>query len=74
MLLYKTQLMIMETIRIAIIEVCCPHCESALVYKHGKAPTGLQRYCCRDCKQSFQYEYRYEANKKEPPKKSFKWP
>ncbi len=53
----------------ATIEVTCIHCQSSLVYKHGKAPTGLQRYRCRECKRSFQYEYRYNANKKDVAEK-----
>ena len=28
----------------ASIQVLCIHCDSALVYKHGKAPIGLQRF------------------------------
>ncbi|WGZ96369.1 MAG: IS1-like element transposase [Candidatus Thiothrix putei] len=34
-----------------------------LVYRHGKARSGLQRYRCRDCHHCFQLEYLYEANK-----------
>ena len=53
----------------ASIQVLCIHCDSELVYKHGKAPTGLQRFRCRDCHRSFQYEYRYEGNKHDIPEK-----
>ena len=45
------------------VTLICPACESERIYKHGKARSGLQRYRCRDCKQCFQQEYLYEANK-----------
>ena len=45
------------------ILVKCPSCQSELVYRHGKARSGLQRYRCRDCQHCFQREYLYEANK-----------
>ena len=41
----------------ASILVKCPSCESELVYRHGKARSGIQRYRC------FQLDYLYEANK-----------
>lgn len=47
----------------ASILVKCPSCQSELVYRHGKARSGLQRYRCRDCHHCFQLEYLYEANK-----------
>ncbi len=47
----------------AVIQVLCPRCEGDQVYKHGKAPSGLQRYRCQSCNHCFQYEYRYEGNK-----------
>ena len=45
------------------ITLICPVCESERIYKHGKARSGLQRYRCHDCKQCFQQEDLYEANK-----------
>ena len=47
----------------ASILVKCPSCESELVYRHGKARSGIQRYRCRDCHHCFQLDYLYEANK-----------
>ena len=47
----------------ASIQVKCPSCQSELVYRHGTARSGLQRYRCRDCHPCFQLEYLYEANK-----------
>lgn len=47
----------------ASIQVKCSSCQGELVYRHGKARSGLQRYRCRDCHHCFQLEYLYEANK-----------
>ena len=43
--------------------VKCSACQSELIYRHGKARSGLQRYRCRDCHHCFQLDYLYEANK-----------
>jgi len=43
--------------------VKCTACQSELIYRHGKARSGLQRYRCRDCHHCFQLDYLYEANK-----------
>ena len=43
--------------------VKCPSCSSQLIYRHGKARSGFQRYRCRDCHYCFQLDYLYEANK-----------
>ena len=48
----------------AVIEVSCIHCHTTDgVLKNGKAPTGLQRYICRNCNRSFQLDFIYNANK-----------
>ena len=47
----------------ASIPVKCPSCQGELVYRHGKARSGIQRYRCRDCRHCFQLDYLYEANK-----------
>ncbi|GAA4649659.1 hypothetical protein GCM10023116_19370 [Kistimonas scapharcae] len=48
----------------AVIQVACAQCQQTdRVVKNGKAETGNQRYLCRNCKHSFQLEYRYNANK-----------
>ena len=48
----------------AVIEVTCIHCDTKDgVLKNGKAPTGLQRYICRNCNRSFQLDFIYNANK-----------
>ena len=48
----------------AVIKVVCVHCVTTDgVVKNGKAPSGIQRYLCRNCKQSFQLEFVYNANK-----------
>ena len=44
--------------------VACIHCKSQeTVVKNGTAASGIQRYFCRQCRKSFQLEYRYNANK-----------
>ena len=44
------------------VQVKCPSCHSELLYRHGKARSGMQRYRCRDCHHCFQLDYLYEAN------------
>ena len=46
----------------AVIDVVCKSCSSTSVYRHGKAPSGEQRYRCKDCGHSFQMHYRYKAH------------
>ena len=43
--------------------VKCPSCLNQLIYRHGKARSGLQRYRCRDYYYCFQLDYLCEANK-----------
>ena len=31
---------------------CCPHCQGTALYRHGHV-SGLQRYCCRTCRRTF---------------------
>lgn len=33
----------------ASVNVHCPRCQSALVYRHGQNPKGHDRFRCRDC-------------------------
>ena len=48
----------------AVIQVACVHCSSTdRIVKNGKAPSGIQRFLCHNCKQSFQLEFIYNANK-----------
>ncbi len=48
----------------AVINVSCVHCDAADgVVKNGKAPSVIQRYLCRSCKQSFQLEFVDNVNK-----------
>lgn len=49
----------------ATIDVCCPRCQSALVYRHGQNSRGTDRFRCRDCHRVFQFSYTYEARIKE---------
>ncbi|ASG89420.1 IS1 family transposase [Salmonella enterica] len=47
----------------ASINVHCPRCDSALVYRHGKNPAGHERFRCRECHCVFQLTYTYQARK-----------
>ncbi|EBZ5052415.1 IS1 family transposase, partial [Salmonella enterica subsp. enterica serovar Poona] len=47
----------------ATIDVCCPRCQSSLVYRHGQNSRGTDRFRCRDCHRVFQLSYTYEARK-----------
>jgi transposase-like protein len=41
----------------------CPYCKSSDLQKNGIRKTGIQRFCCKDCRKNFQLEYRYNACK-----------
>ena len=47
----------------ASVNVHCPRCQSAQVYRHGQNPKGHDRFRCRDCLRVFQLIYAYEARK-----------
>ena len=50
----------------AMVKVKCPICNEANVSKHGKTPTGVQRYACNnnECpRKIFMLEYAYNGNK-----------
>ncbi|QPW26366.1 IS1 family transposase [Edwardsiella ictaluri] len=47
----------------ASVNVHCPRCQSAQVYRHGQNPKGHDRFRCRDCHRVFQLTYAYEARK-----------
>lgn len=47
----------------ASVNVHCPRCQSAQVYRHGQDPEGHDRFRCRDCLRVFQLTYSYEARK-----------
>ncbi|WP_092874936.1 IS1 family transposase [Izhakiella capsodis] len=47
----------------ASVNVHCPRCQSAQVYRHGQNPKGHDRFRCRDCHRVFQLTYVYEARK-----------
>ena len=51
----------------ATVNVVCKSCGSESVYKHGKAPSGEQRYRCKDCHQCFQMSYLYKAHEQGVP-------
>ncbi|MDD7804566.1 MAG: IS1-like element transposase [Endozoicomonas sp. (ex Botrylloides leachii)] len=46
----------------AIIKVSRSHCESDRVVKNGKAPSGLQRFYCKNCRKRFQKDFIYNGN------------
>lgn len=43
------------------IQIACPHCDSEDLVKNGQSENGTQRYRCKTCRKSFQWEYRYRA-------------
>ncbi|AHA68781.1 Transposase [Shigella dysenteriae 1617] len=45
----------------ASVNIHCPRCQSAQVYRHGQNPKGHDRFRCRDCHRVFQLTYTYEA-------------
>ncbi|CQJ05459.1 insertion element protein [Yersinia frederiksenii] len=47
----------------ACVNVHCPRCDPALVYRHGQNPKGQSRFCCRECRSVFQLSYTYQARK-----------
>ncbi|MGY9369959.1 IS1 family transposase [Citrobacter pasteurii] len=47
----------------ATIIVHCPRCQSALDYRHGQNPKGIDRFRCRECHRGFLPTYSSEARK-----------
>ena len=47
----------------ASVNIHCPRCQSAQVYRHGQNPKGHDRFRCRDCHRVFQLTYTYQARK-----------
>ncbi|ELT4259809.1 IS1 family transposase [Escherichia coli] len=47
----------------ASVNIHCPRCQSARVYRHGQNPKGRDRFRCRDCHRVFQLTYTYQARK-----------
>ncbi|EAA4627452.1 TPA: IS1 family transposase [Escherichia coli] len=45
------------------VNIHCPRCQSARVYRHGQNPKGRDRFRCRDCHRVFQLTYTYQARK-----------
>ena len=43
------------------VQICCPSCESDDLVKNGHSENGTQRYRCKQCRRSFQWDYRYKA-------------
>ncbi len=43
------------------IQIACPSCECEDLVKNGHSENGTQRYRCKDCRRSFQWEYTYQA-------------
>ncbi|ENZ2323760.1 IS1 family transposase [Salmonella enterica] len=42
-----------EIVSTATIDICCPRCQSTLVYRHGQNARGTDRFRCRDCHRVF---------------------
>lgn len=47
----------------ACVNVYCPRCDSALVYRHSQNPKGQSCFLCRECCSVFQLTYTYQARK-----------
>ncbi|EEW8418453.1 TPA: IS1-like element ISEc30 family transposase [Escherichia coli] len=47
----------------ARVNIHCPRCQSAQVYRHGQNPKGRDILRCRDCHRVFQLTYTYQARK-----------
>lgn len=45
------------------VNVYCLHCNSALIYRHGKKPAGHEHFRCHECHCAFQLTYSYQARK-----------
>lgn len=43
------------------VNVYCPRCQSAQVYRHGQSLKGHDWFRCRDCHRIFPLTYAYEA-------------
>jgi len=43
------------------IQINCPFCQSDDLVKNGQSEHGTQRYRCKTCRKSFQWEYLYRA-------------
>ena len=43
------------------VQIFCSQCGSEDLTKNGHSENGTQRYRCKNCKKSFQMEYRYNA-------------
>lgn len=43
------------------IQLYCPHCHHDDLVKNGHSENGTQRYLCKGCERSFQWEYTYNA-------------
>ena len=43
----------------ASVNVHCPRCQSAQIYRHGQNPKGHDRFRCRDCHRVFLLTYMF---------------
>ncbi|GAK54205.1 insertion element protein [Candidatus Moduliflexus flocculans] len=43
------------------IQIDCPFCQSDDLVKNGQSENGTQRYRCKSCRKSVQWEYLYRA-------------
>ena len=51
-------------IPMVVIPVICSRCDRPDdVFRHGKSPSGHQRYRCKSCRHVFQLDYIYQAKK-----------
>lgn len=43
------------------VQIHCPSCHGDDLVKNGHSENGTQRYRCKQCRRSFQWDYRYKA-------------
>jgi insertion element IS1 protein InsB len=43
------------------VQIFCPYCDHDDIVKNGHSENGTQRYVCKGCRRSFQWEYTYRA-------------
>ncbi|AHA67577.1 hypothetical protein Asd1617_04750 [Shigella dysenteriae 1617] len=58
----------------ASVNIHCPRCQSAQVYRHGQNPKGHDRFRCRDCHRVFQLTFFSSLTLMRPVSRALKRP
>ncbi|MBF1994371.1 hypothetical protein HW114_01945 [Serratia symbiotica] len=51
---------------IASVNVHCPRCDPALIYRHGQNPKGQERFRCHECQCIFKFQLPYTYQNRKP--------